>query len=51
MQAVLDIRLDDLLAGPIVARVIVHKAREVPLEFMPLHIRIAERHKYRCSVY
>ena len=43
---VLDIRPHDLLAGLIIARKVVRKPGEVPLEVLPLHIRTAEGQKY-----
>ncbi len=48
MRVVLDIRLDDPLIGLIVARKIVGKLREVPLEVVPLYISTAKGDKYRC---
>ena len=38
---VLDIRLDDLLPGPVVAYKIVYEPWEVPLEVVLLHIHVA----------
>ena len=37
----LDIRLDDLLLGLVVAYKIVYEPWEVPLEVVPLYIRVA----------
>src|ERR1700733_491089 len=48
MRVVLDIRLDDLLTGLIVACKIVGKLGKVPLEVMPLYISTAKGDKYRC---
>ena len=45
---VLDIRPYDPLTGPIIARKVVRKPREVPLEVLPLHIRTAKGQKYGC---
>jgi len=45
---VLDIRLDDLLLGLIVAYKIVSKLGEVLLEVVLLYISTASGHKYRC---
>jgi hypothetical protein len=41
MRVVLDIRPNDPLPGPIIARKIVRKPWKVPLEVVPLHIRAA----------
>jgi hypothetical protein len=48
MRVVLDIRLDDLLTGLIVACKIVGKLGKVPLEVVLLHISTAKGDKYRC---
>jgi len=47
IRVVLDIRLDDLLIGLIVAYKIVSKLGEVPLEVVSLYVSVAKGNKYR----
>ena len=42
MQVVLNVRLHDLLLGPVVTRNVVREPWEVPLQVVPLHIRAAK---------
>ena len=46
---VLDIRLHDLLVGPVLTRQVVCEPGEVLLEVVLLYICTAEGHEYRCS--
>ena len=46
IRVVLDIRPDDPLAGPVVTRQVVCEPGEVPLEVVPLYIRVAKGHEH-----